>query len=179
MTSRDLSLIALFAAVIAALGVIPRIDVVPFIPVTAQSLGVMLAGCVLGWKRGALAVLLYMVLLGLGLPRLSGVFGIGAYWAPTTGYLFAWPVAAAVTGWLVEAWWNRLNWGLAFLAAIAGGISIVYAGGIAWLTLWTGKPLMAMIGLNIAFLPGDLIKAGIAAAVAVYLKRTYPLAQPA
>ncbi|MEL6321465.1 MAG: biotin transporter BioY, partial [Cyanobacteria bacterium J06626_14] len=73
MTTRDLVYIAVFAALVAALGLIPPIPL-PFIPVpiTAQSLGVMLAGAILGARRGACALLLFLVLVAIGFPLLSG-----------------------------------------------------------------------------------------------------------
>ena len=69
---RNLTLIALFAALIAALGLIPKLTLAFGVPVTAQSLGVMLCGTVLGAKRGGLAALLFVGLVALGLPLLSG-----------------------------------------------------------------------------------------------------------
>src|SRR5919112_409529 len=69
--TRDLAYVALFAAVIAVLGTIPAIPVGP-VPITAQTLGVMLAGAVLGARRGFLAVLLFLVLVALALPFLPG-----------------------------------------------------------------------------------------------------------
>jgi ABC-type Co2+ transport system permease subunit len=59
-SSRSLAHIALFAALIAVLGLIPKIDLPLGVPVTAQTLGVMLAGCLLGPVRGCLAVLLFL-----------------------------------------------------------------------------------------------------------------------
>lgn len=73
MKTRDLVLISLFAAIIIALGLLPPITLgfIP-VPITAQSLGVMLAGVVLGAKRGTLAVLLTILIAAIGLPVLSG-----------------------------------------------------------------------------------------------------------
>ncbi|MFZ0157482.1 MAG: biotin transporter BioY, partial [Kineosporiaceae bacterium] len=71
MSSRDLALVAVFAALIAALGLAGVIY--PFgsvVPITAQTLGVMLAGSILGARRGVLAVLTFLVLVAAGLPWL-------------------------------------------------------------------------------------------------------------
>lgn len=72
MNTRDLVLIALFAAIVVVLGFIPPITLgfIP-VPITAQSMGVMLAGCILGARRGALAFLLFLLLVAIGLPVLS------------------------------------------------------------------------------------------------------------
>ena len=69
---RNLTHIALFAALIAVLGLIPKIDLPGGVPITAQSLGIMLCRTVLGSKRGALAVLLFLALALAGLPLLAG-----------------------------------------------------------------------------------------------------------
>ncbi|WP_295044301.1 biotin transporter BioY, partial [uncultured Paracoccus sp.] len=68
---RKMTMVALFAALIAALGLIPSLNLFFGVPITAQSMGVMLAGAVLGARRGALAVLLLMALVALGLPLLA------------------------------------------------------------------------------------------------------------
>ena len=75
---KDLARIALFAALIAILGTIPAITLGFGVPITAQSLGVMLAGAVLGSRNGGLAVLLLVFGVALGLPLLSG--GRGGLW---------------------------------------------------------------------------------------------------
>jgi biotin transport system substrate-specific component len=71
-SSRSLSYIALFAALMAVFGLIPKIDLPFGVPITLQSLGVMLAGCLLGPRRGFLAIGLFLLAVALGLPLLSG-----------------------------------------------------------------------------------------------------------
>lgn len=176
MKTRDLAYIALFAAIVAVLGTLPAIAVGP-VPITAQTLGVMLAGSVLGARRGFLAVLLFLVLVAVGLPLLaSGSGGLAPFAGPTAGYLFSWPVAAAVIGWLTERCWNRYNVLLGTLVNVVGGIVVVYAIGVPvlkgvaslpWDTaLWTGAAV---------FVPGDLVKAFAAAAIADVVRRSYPV----
>jgi len=97
MTTRDLVLISLFSAIIIALGLLPPITlgIIP-VPITAQSLGVMLAGVVLGAKRGTLAVLLTILIAAIGLPVLSGGRGgLSIFTTPTTGYLIGFPSASS------------------------------------------------------------------------------------
>ncbi len=100
------------------------------VPITAQSLGIMLCGTVLGAKRGALAVLLFLLLVALGLPLLSGGRGgLGVFAGPSAGFLLGFPVAAFVAGWIVEKW--RAPVGIAaFAGAVIGGIVVLYAFGI-------------------------------------------------
>ena len=86
---RNVAQIALFAALIAALGLIPKITLAFGVPITAQSMGVMLCGSVLGARRGSMAVLLFLLLVALGLPLLSGCRGgLGLFVSPSDGFLF-------------------------------------------------------------------------------------------
>jgi biotin transport system substrate-specific component len=177
MKLQDLIHIALFAALTAALGLVPRIDfaIVP-VPITAQSMGAMLAGAVLGARRGALSQGLFLVLLAAGLPLLTGGRGgLGVFATPSAGFVIAWPLAAAVTGWLVERFWQNLGFFKAFAATVIGGIGVVYLIGIPVLALIAGLSLPAAISGSAIFIPGDLIKAGLAASVAMFVKRGYPI----
>ncbi|MDR0808174.1 MAG: biotin transporter BioY, partial [Gemmobacter sp.] len=119
---RNLTHIALFAALIAALGLVPKIDLASGVPITAQTMGVMLCGTVLGARRGALAALLFVALVATGLPLLAGGRGgLGVFASPTAGYVIGFAPAAFVTGWVVERW--RADIGIAaFAGALIGGI---------------------------------------------------------
>jgi biotin transport system substrate-specific component len=176
VTTRDLAYIALFAALTAALGLVPPIPLGP-VPITAQTLGVMLAGSVLGAKRGFLALLLFLVLVAIGLPVLPGGHGgLAVFAGATAGYLVGWPLGALVVGLLTEGVWTRyhLGWGLA--ANVLGGILVIYAVGVPVLRAITGLGWVDAVRLGaLVFIPGDLVKAGIAAAVAVQVRRSYPV----
>jgi biotin transport system substrate-specific component len=177
MKLQDLIHISLFAALTAALGLVPRIDlaIVP-VPITAQSMGPMLAGAILGARRGALSQGLFLVLLAAGLPLLTGGRGgLGFFATPSAGFIIAFPFAAAVTGWLVERFWQKLGFFKAFAAAVIGGIGVVYLIGIPVLTAIAGLSLPAAAAGSAVFIPGDLIKAGLAASVAMFVKRGYPI----
>ncbi len=171
---RSLTHIALFAALIAVLGLVPKIDLAAGVPITAQSLGIMLCGTVLGARRGALAVLLFLALVALGLPLLSGGRGgLGVFASPSVGYLVGFPVAAFVTGWLMER--TTLSVGLAAgLSAVIGGIGVLYVFGIIGMSVMLSKTLPEAAFLGMAFLPGDLLKAVIAGLVTQSLARMRP-----
>lgn len=182
MSTRDLVLAALFTAIIIVLGLVPPI-MLGFIPVPihAQSLGVMLAGVVLGARRGTMAVLLFLLLAAIGLPVLSGARGgLGVFMAPPTGYLVGFVFAAFVAGWISQRFVHRNDNGLVqtggfFLAAVIGGIVVDHAFGIAWLIGFSGlSPAAAFIG-DLAFVPGDLLKAAIAALAGRAVMVGYPL----
>ncbi len=171
---RNVTLIALFAALIAVLGLVPKIDLVSGVPITAQSLGVMLCGTVLGARRGALAVLLFVFLVALGLPLLAGGRGgLGVFAGPSVGYIIGFPFAAFVAGWVTEQW--RSGVGLpAFAGAILGGIVVLYAFGVPGMALVLGKSLPEAMLLAAPFLAGDIIKAGLAGLITSGIAKVRP-----
>jgi biotin transport system substrate-specific component len=171
---RNVTHIALFAALIAVLGLVPRIDLAAGVPITAQSLGIMLCGTVLGAKRGAMAVLLFLALVAAGLPLLSGGRGgLGVFASPSVGFLIGFPVAAFVAGWIMER--TSLAPGVAATAAaVIGGIGVLYLFGISGMALVLDKTLPEAAQIAIAFLPGDIVKAAIAGAVTATLARMRP-----
>jgi biotin transport system substrate-specific component len=174
--ARNAALIAVFAGFIAALGVIPAFTPPGFsVPITAQSLGVILAGAILGARRGAGAVLLLLALVAVGLPLLAGGRGgLGVFVTPSAGFLFTWPVAAYVVGWLTERGGTpyRLSWGI--VANLVGGILVLYAGGIAGIAAIAGLSVWAATVATWIYLPGDLVKVVIAALVARGVHAAYP-----
>jgi len=182
MQTRDLVLISLFAAIIAALGLVPPITLgfVP-VPITAQSLGVMLAGVILGARRGASAAALVVLLVAIGLPVLSGGRGgLAVFAGPTVGFLIGWIPAAFVTGLIAERFaglgQNAVAQTLGFLAAaVIGGVGILYLFGIGYLAFGAGIGLEKAFLGSMIFIPGDLLKAGIAALAGRAVMVGYPL----
>ncbi len=104
MSTRDLVLAALFTAIIIVLGLIPPVPLAFLpVPITAQSMGVMLAGCIIGAKRGALAYVFLVILVAVGLPVLSGGRGgLAVLTGPTAGYILGWIVGSFVTGQIAQ-----------------------------------------------------------------------------
>ncbi|WP_018681817.1 biotin transporter BioY [Actinokineospora enzanensis] len=179
MRSRDIALIALFAAVMVVLGLFPLIEL-PLVPApfTAQTLGVMLAGSILGARRGGLAILLFTVLVAIGLPVLpGGRGGIGVILGVTGGFIVAYPVGAFVTGLLTELAWRRYNLAWALLCNAVGGALVLYVIGIPWMAVVGDLPLRKAITGSIVFLPGDAAKVIVAALAAVAVRRAYPLVE--
>jgi biotin transport system substrate-specific component len=172
---RNLALVALFAALIAALGLIPKVTLGFGVPITAQSLGVMLCGTVLGSKRGALSVMLFLLLVALGLPLLAGGRGgLGVFTSPTVGFLVGFPVAAFVTGLIVEKWRGAPLALVSGLGAAVGGIAVLYVFGIGGLSIVLGKTIAEATGLVAAFIPGDILKAAIAGMITSALAKARP-----
>ncbi len=180
LSTRDLVHIALFAAIVAALGLLPPLTLgfIP-VPITAQTLGVMLAGAVLGSSRGGLAVLVFVLLVAIGLPVLAGGRGgLGIFFGPSGGFVLAFPIGAFAIGWLIERFWDRLGFFTALASILAGGIGVVYAIGVPWLALAANLTLVQAMTGAAAFLPGDCIKASIAALICITIKRAYPVIRP-
>jgi biotin transport system substrate-specific component len=177
LAARDLALVAVFAGFLAALA-LPGAFSVPgsTVPITAQTLGVMLAGCVLGARRGTLAVLTFLVLVAAGLPVLAtGASGLGVLASPRGGFLLGWVAGAWVIGRMVELWRRRFALGWGILANVVGGIVVVYAIGIPWMANRAGISLVKGLEASWVFLPGDLAKAVVAAVVARAVHRGYPV----
>ncbi len=172
---RNLVQIALFAALIVVLGLLPKFNLVSGVPITAQSLGVMLAGAVLGARRGALAVLLFLALVAIGLPFLAGGRGgLGVFAGPSVGFLIGWPIAAFVTGWLMEQGRPAAVFWRALIASILGGIVVMYAFGIPGMAVVLDKDLLTATGFAAPFVPGDLVKAVVAGVTVEALHRLRP-----
>lgn len=170
----DAARIAVFAALIIALGLV----VVPLpggVPITAQTLGVMLAGLVLGPRIAPLAVLTVLALAAVGFPVLAGGRGgLGVFVGPSAGYLLGWVAGVIVIGLIVRS--RRITWWRAGSGAVVGGIGVVYLFGIPVQALVTGVPLGPTALASLAFLPGDLLKAAAATVLCVALQRAYPRA---
>lgn len=174
---KSVARIALFAALIGALGFVPQL-MLPFaggVPVTAQTLGVMIAGLILGPWRGAAAVLAFIAVVALGAPLLAGGRGgLGVFAGPTVGFLLGWVPGAVAIG-LGYRMLGRLGpLGAGALACIIGGIGVIYACGIAGLALVAQMGLAKAAAVVLVFIPGDLLKAALAA----YLNREVRRARP-
>src|SRR5690606_13618992 len=179
METRDLVRIALFAAVIAALGLLPKFDV-PLaggVPITAQTLGVMLAGIVLGPRNGALAVLLFLFVVALGAPFLAGGRGgLGVFFAPAAGFAIGFVPGAYVTGYAMSRLTDLPVSLAAIVSSILGGILVIYAFGIPVLAWRANMEFVQAATASLLFLPGDIIKAIGAGFIAEALLRFSPQA---
>ena len=168
--------VAVFAAIIVVLGVPGAIPVFA-VPITLQTLGVMLAGLVLGPWRGLASVAVVVALTAAGLPVLAGGRGgLGVFASPTAGYLIGWLAGVVVVGLVARVGADRpVIWRTA-LASVVGGILVIYAFGIPVQALVMGVGIGDAIVQSLVFLPGDLAKAALATVVVATLWKAYPRA---
>ena len=172
--TRDIARIAIFAAIIAALGLIGPIPVPGLVPITAQTLGIILAGTVLGPRRGAAAVTVFLLLVFIGLPLLSGGYGgAGVFAGVSAGYLVGWIPGAFVVGLIAHSGRSISWWRVAF-GGLIGGILVIYFFGIPVQAAVTHLPLGQTILTSLIFIPGDLLKIAIATLVTMALWKAYP-----
>lgn len=133
------------------------------VPMTMQSLVVLLVGVAYGWKLGAATVLLYLAQGALGLPVFAGFRGGAAVLVgPTAGYLFGFVAAAALAGFLAAQGWTRGWWRSAL--ALTAGHAVLFAGGILWLTALLGFDRAIAVGL-LPFIPGTMVKVALGVAL--------------
>ncbi|MDO5635246.1 MAG: ECF transporter S component [Micrococcus sp.] len=184
--ARSLARIAVFAALTAVLGIVPGIMVPGLaVPITLQTLGVMLAGAVLGPWKGFASQALFLGLVALGLPLLSGGRGgLGVFVGASAGFLYAWAIGALVTGLVVGAVLRSVRrtgkTGTlvlgTFLGCLLGGVVVLYAFGIPGMMIVNQISFQAAATGSLAFIPGDLTKAVVATALVAGLWKAYPRA---
>lgn len=140
------------------------------VPITLQTLFVVLGGVVLGPTLGAASATTYLLVGAAGAPVFSnGGAGLAWLFGPTGGYLLAAPAAAAVAGWVAGA--SRAT--PRMLLGLALGVATMYAGGVAWLGVVTGRPLVEVLAIGVApFLIGDAVKVAAALWIARGARRT-------
>jgi biotin transport system substrate-specific component len=133
------------------------------VPVTAQTFAVLMTGALLGARRGALAVLAYIIQGALGLPVFALGGGLAVLLGPTGGYIIGFVPAAYLTGYLAQKGWDR-RIGTTILAMVFGNL-VIYACGLFWLSLLTGMSKSVLTAGLYPFVVGDLVKIALAAAV--------------
>ncbi|PVU81243.1 BioY family transporter (plasmid) [Cellulomonas sp. WB94] len=175
----DVALVATFAAFIAVCAILPAIPVPgSAVPITLQTFGVMLAGLVLGARRGALAALLYLAVGAAGLPVFSGgAGGVGVFAGLSAGYLLAFPLAAALAGYLATRAGGlrpSVRYVALFASATAASLLLIHPIGIAVMGWRGGLSASEALVAGSRYIPGDLIKNLLAALVASAVLRAFP-----
>ena len=163
----------LFAALIAVMGIISIPLPISPVPITGQSMAIMLAGSILTARQAAFSVLTFLLIGAVGVPVFAGLSGgIGILIGPRGGYLIGFLVGAVVIALLKGK--NNNIWRLA-LANIVGGIIVVYIFGALWLSFVTGMGLQKAIMVGVLpYIPGDLFKVFLSTVIGVAINKRLP-----
>lgn len=176
-STTDIALIAAFAALISACAYIGGIPVGGGgVAITLQTFGVMLAGALLGPVRGFLAVSLYLLLGAAGLPVFSEhSSGLGTFTSASAGYLWTFPVAALLTGLLVQygARARRTVALWVFLCAVPGMV-VNHLAGTLGMKLFFDISWQTAFTWDAAYWLGDIVKILVVALVAAEVHKAFP-----
>ena len=178
-STTDLALVAAFAAFISACAYVGAIPVGGAgVPITLQTFGVMLTGCLLGPARGFAAVALYLGLGAIGLPVFAEhSSGLGSFTSVSAGYLWSFPVAALVGGFLVAyvagpKRKTRAVW--VFACSITASILVIHPAGILGLSLFLDISLAEALRIDALYWAGDVLKTSLVALIAAEVHRAFP-----
>ncbi|MCY9183581.1 biotin transporter BioY [Bacillus halotolerans] len=172
----DMMHIAIFTALMAVLGFIPPLflSFTP-VPITLQTLGVMLAGSILRPKAAFLSQLVFLLLVAFGAPLLpGGRGGFGVFFGPSAGFLVAYPFAS----WLISLAVHRLRKVTVFrlfFIHIVFGIAFIYLLGIPVQAFIMHIDLLQAGFISLSFVPGDLLKAAASALLAIKITQALSL----
>ena len=135
------------------------------VPITGQTFAVLLTGALLGSRLGAMAMIAYLIEGAVGLPFFAGgTAGLLHLMGQSGGYLLAFPAAAFITGAFAEQGWDRKY--LTAVAAMAAGSAVIILFGALWFAYVTHtSPLIVFQFEVLKFIPGEIIKIALAAAV--------------
>lgn len=159
MKTKDIVAVAMITTLLVVLSYIPAIPLgfIP-VPIVLQNLGVMLAGCLLGGKKGSLSVLL-LFLVGLVIPAFSGFSTtIKVFIGPTAGYVWAWLFVPLLIDWGLSGLQKKTPLKVFAIIWLAGVLFVDLLGGL-YLAVYSGMPLFAaVVSSSLAFIPGDSLK---------------------
>jgi len=135
------------------------------VPITGQTFAVLLTGALLGSRLGAMAMIAYLIEGASGLPFFAGgMAGLPHLLGQTGGYLIAFPAAAFITGAFAEQGWDR-KFVTAVAAMAIGSVVIILCGSLWFAFLTRTSPLVVFQFTVLKFIPGDIVKILLAAAV--------------
>ncbi len=178
-TTTDLALVAVFAALISACAYVGAIPVGGAgVPITLQTFGVMLTGCLLGPTRGFAAVALYLALGAVGLPVFAEhSSGLGTFTGASAGYLISFPVAALLGGFLVKyaAGPKRKTRALVvFGCSLAASVLVIHPAGIVGLVVVLDLSFSEALKIDALYWLGDLVKTTLVALIVAEVHRAFP-----
>lgn len=175
MKTQKLTLTVMMIAILIVMAYVPAIPV-GVVPIVVQNMGVMMAGAILGWRNGLLAIVVWLLMAAVGLPVLvGGAGGFPNFFSATAGYIWAYPVAAGLIGLSVQVLdqFNKINFLTLLLVVWIFGVMLVDISGAIGLNIVTHMPLSKALIMQLTFLPGDIAKAVITTIVALALRRRF------
>ena len=177
-TTRLLTLSAMMVAILIILGLFPGIPLgfIP-VPIVLQNMGVMMSGELLGPRYGTISVGLFLLLVLIGMPILSGGGGgASVFIGPSGGYLIAWLFAPLLIGLLINYFhvYNK-SWISELLILLLAGVIFIDLVGALWLSYQSHITLIASLISNLAFMPGDLIKSVLAVIIVRRIRKVMHL----
>ena len=165
-------IVALIALGTALLTLSAKVNLpLPYVPMTLQTLVVLMIGAAYGWRIGGATVVAYLAEGAIGWPVFAGpVGGFAPLLGPTAGYLFGFVAAAVITGWLSERGWDR-SVPLLFVAMGLGHV-VILAAGFAWLAFGMkfGVEKAWLVGIA-PFVAASVIKNALGAALVPAIRR--------
>ncbi|MFT9389356.1 MAG: biotin transporter BioY [Leuconostoc sp.] len=177
MKTQKLTLTVMMIAILIVMAYIPAIPV-GIVPIVVQNMGIMLAGALLGWRNGVLAIIVWLLMAAVGLPVLvGGVGGLAPFFGATAGYIWAYPFAAALIGFSVQTLdrFHKTNFVTLLAVIILFGVILVDVSGAVGLTVVTHMPLAKALIMQLTFVPGDLAKTVLSTIVTLALRRRFKL----
>ena len=157
-----MALLAVVGSVLMALSARTQVPMWP-VPMTMQTFAVLVIGMAYGYRLAGATLLLYLAEGAVGLPVFASGGGIAYFAGPTTGSLVGFFVAAVLVGWLGERGWDR-SVPLTFVAMF-GGTVVIFALGVAWLSIFLNDFQAALANGFSPFIIGGFVKIALAAAV--------------
>ncbi len=157
MKTKELTLIGLMTAVTCILG--PLSIPIPFsvVPISFTNLAIYFTVFLLGWKRGTISYLIYLLIGLVGVPVFSGFSGgIGKIAGPTGGYLAGFLLLAIISGLFIEKFRGKIYM---YALGMVLGLAITYLFGTAWLSYQLGLTFKEGLFMGvIPYIPGDIVK---------------------
>lgn len=145
----------------------------PYVPMTLQTLVVLMIGAAYGWRLGSATVIAYLAEGAIGLPVFAGpVGGLTPLVGPTAGYLYGFVLAAFATGWLSQRGWDRsVVW---LFVAMAIGHVLILGTGFAWLAfgMKLGVDKAWLVGI-VPFIAASLVKNALGATLVPAIRRLF------
>ena len=145
----------------------------PYVPMTLQTLVVLMIGAAYGWRLGSATVIAYLAEGAIGLPVFAGpVGGLAPLIGPTAGYLYGFVLAAFATGWLSQRGWDRsVLW---LFVAMGIGHALILGAGFGWLAfgMKLGVDKAWLVGI-VPFIAASLVKNALGATLVPAIRRLF------